>query len=52
MPKVFGDGRVLQRNQPIPIWGWAAPGTVVSGALGTARAKAVTGNGGQWITQR
>ena len=24
LPKIFGDNMVLQRNKPIPIWGWAA----------------------------
>ncbi|MEP6596099.1 MAG: sialate O-acetylesterase, partial [Ginsengibacter sp.] len=23
LPKVFGDNMVLQRNKPIPVWGWA-----------------------------
>src|SRR5213075_2565422 len=24
LPKIFGDNMVLQRNKPIPVWGWAA----------------------------
>ena len=24
LPKIFGVNMVLQRNQPIPVWGWAA----------------------------
>ena len=24
MPKIFGVNMVLQRNQPIPVWGWAS----------------------------
>jgi len=23
LPKIFGDNMVLQRNKPIPVWGWA-----------------------------
>jgi sialate O-acetylesterase len=23
LPKIFGDSMVLQRDQPIPVWGWA-----------------------------
>ncbi len=23
MPLLFSDGMVLQRNKPIPVWGWA-----------------------------
>ena len=25
LPKIFADNMVLQRNQLIPVWGWAAP---------------------------
>jgi sialate O-acetylesterase len=24
LPKIFGDNMVLQRNRPIPVWGWAS----------------------------
>ena len=27
LPHLIGDGMVLQRTQPVPIWGWATPGT-------------------------
>ena len=27
---VFADHVVLQRNQPVPIWGWAEPGEGVT----------------------
>ncbi|PXY40315.1 hypothetical protein DMB65_13385 [Flavobacterium cheongpyeongense] len=29
MPLVFSDGMVLQRNKPIPVWGWSDPGEKV-----------------------
>ena len=29
LPAIFGDNMVLQARQPVPVWGWAAPGTVV-----------------------
>jgi len=25
LPKIFGDNMVLQRNKPIPLWGWGSP---------------------------
>ncbi|MCH4552692.1 sialate O-acetylesterase [Aestuariibaculum lutulentum] len=25
LPKLFSDGMVMQRNKPIPVWGWAKP---------------------------
>ena len=30
LPKIFGDHMVLQRDSPLPIWGWAEPGEQVS----------------------
>jgi sialate O-acetylesterase len=27
---IFGDGMVLQREMPVPVWGWAAPGETVA----------------------
>ena len=30
LPKIFGEGMVLQRNQAIPVWGWADKGELVS----------------------
>jgi sialate O-acetylesterase len=30
MPKIFGDNMVLQRNQPILIWGWSGPGEKIT----------------------
>jgi len=40
---VFGDNMVLQRESPVPIWGWAEPGESVTvafaGQIRTARAE-------------
>ena len=33
LPKIFADHMVLQRNQPIGIYGWAAPGEQVNVTL-------------------
>ena len=30
LPSVFSDHMVLQRDSIVPIWGWAAPGEVVT----------------------
>lgn len=34
LPQIFGSHMVLQREKPIPVWGWAAPGEAVSVQLG------------------
>ena len=26
LPRVFGDDMVLQRQMPVPVWGWANAG--------------------------
>ncbi|NLC56098.1 MAG: sialate O-acetylesterase [Armatimonadetes bacterium] len=49
LPKVFGSHMVLQRDRPIPVWGWAAPGEEVSVRLGDRPAVKATANGqGEW----
>ncbi len=30
LPKVFSDHMVLQRERPVPVWGWAQPGAKVT----------------------
>ncbi len=37
---VFADHMVIQRDQPIKVWGWATPGETVSVQLGEERAEA------------
>jgi sialate O-acetylesterase len=45
---VFTDHAVLQRGQPIRIWGAAKPGASVSLSLGEARATATADAQGRW----
>jgi len=45
---VFTDSMVLQRDIPIPIWGWADAGEAVTVQLGAAKANAQTGADGRW----
>ena len=30
LPGIFGDHMVLQRNQPVPVWGWSSPNEKVT----------------------
>ena len=51
LPAIFGDNMVLQQQMPVPIWGWAAPGSPVTvkfaGQTQTARAAA----DGKWLVK-
>ncbi|OPZ07684.1 MAG: hypothetical protein BWZ08_01697 [candidate division BRC1 bacterium ADurb.BinA292] len=48
LPQLFGDNMVLQREAPIPVWGWASPGQEVKVTLGDNSAAAVAGADGRW----
>lgn len=48
LPKVISEGMVLQRDRPLPIWGWADPGEEVTVQLGEATAKATADAQGKW----
>lgn len=48
LPKIFGDGMVLQQGMELPIWGWADPNEAVTIAIGNNIAHAVANSKGQW----
>ncbi|MBP7747648.1 MAG: sialate O-acetylesterase [Phycisphaerae bacterium] len=48
LPHVIGDNMVLQRDVPVPIWGWAAPGEKVTVRLGEQSLNAVADAAGAW----
>jgi sialate O-acetylesterase len=45
---VFQDHAVLQRDQPIRLWGTSAPGAAVTASIGTASANATADGAGRW----
>jgi sialate O-acetylesterase len=45
---IFSEHIVLQRGRPLPVWGWAAPGAVVTVELAGHHAEAVAGDDGHW----
>jgi sialate O-acetylesterase len=56
LPEIFNNNMVLQRDMPIPIWGWAEPGEEVSilfenQARGTFTVEVTTNADGKWSTQ-
>ncbi|GAB4138606.1 MAG: sialate O-acetylesterase [Planctomycetaceae bacterium] len=48
LPAIFSDNMVLQRNQSIPIWGWAEPAEKITVSLGKQTKTVVTGGSGVW----
>lgn len=48
LPSIFTDHSVLQRDKPIRVWGWAAPGKQVSVAIDSATKSGRAGKDGKW----
>ena len=48
LPRLVSDGMVLQREQPVRIWGWAKPGENVAVAFQGKTYRATTGADGHW----
>ncbi len=48
LPRLFGDGMVVQRQQPVVVWGWAPPGALVAVSFHKATARATATSAGTW----
>ena len=48
LPRMFSDGMVLQRGQPVPVWGYAEPGARVEVAIDGHSVHANTDGNGAW----
>jgi len=48
---IFGDNMVLQQQQPVPIWGWSAPGAVVTVSFGGQTQSTRAGADGKWLVR-
>lgn len=51
LPGLFSDHMVLQREQPAPIWGTAAPGETVTVEFGGQTKTAVADSNGKWVVR-
>lgn len=51
LPHIFGDHMVLQREMPIPVWGWADPGEEVTVDLSGSSVSAVADEAGKWMVK-
>jgi len=48
LPLMFSDGAVLQRDRPLPVWGWAKPGADIEVSFDTLVAKTKVAGNGSW----
>jgi sialate O-acetylesterase len=51
LPAIFGDHMVLQRDKPVPVWGWAKPGAKVVVSFDEQSKTAIAGKAGFWIVR-
>ena len=47
----FADGAVLQRQMPVPVWGWTEPGATVTVTFANQTKSAKAGDDGKWMLQ-
>jgi sialate O-acetylesterase len=48
LPRILDNNMVLQRNMPLPIWGWAAPGEEVTVSIAGQKVSAKADALGHW----
>ena len=48
LPHILSDNMVLQRDLPIPVWGWAGPNEKVTVRLGKSSISATASADGKW----
>jgi sialate O-acetylesterase len=51
MPQIFSDGMVLQREMPVPVWGWAGAGEEVTIEFGVQKKTAKADAEGKWMVK-
>ena len=51
LSNVFGDHMVLQREMPVPVWGWAQPGEKITVAFAGASVTATADAAGKSLGQ-
>lgn len=51
LPAVFSDHMIVQREQPIRVWGWGAAGDTVHVTLADVSAEAVVADDGSWSAE-
>jgi sialate O-acetylesterase len=49
LPGMFGDHMVIQRSQPVPVWGWSSPNETVEVKFNQQQKKTTADKNGKWI---
>jgi len=47
----FADNAILQREMPVPVWGWSEPGTKITVAFAGQKKIATAGKDGKWMVR-
>lgn len=50
LPAMFSDSMVIQRDQPVKVWGWATAGSKIDVAIGNQKQSAKADDSGKWST--
>jgi len=48
LPGFFGDHMVIQRNQPVPVWGWSAPNEEIVAKFNQQQKGTIADKNGRW----
>jgi sialate O-acetylesterase len=51
LPAIFTSHMVLQRDMPVPVWGWADAGEQVTVTVAGQKLTAMPGEGGKWTVK-
>jgi sialate O-acetylesterase len=49
LPRVFGDGMVVQRDKPAHVWGWGEEGAAITVEFNGQTGKTIVGDDGKWM---
>ena len=49
LANLFTTNAILQRDRPVPIWGWSTPGETVTVKFARQKKTAVAGPDGKWL---
>ncbi len=49
LPRVFGEGMVVQRDKPAPVWGWGDPGDSITVVFNGQTKTTPVGGDGKWL---